>query len=403
MSNLKMLMSIAMLTPMDDPRSTACRWGAPFLLMGPPGEAKTSFITQVAARMLMPCETMYLSTHQPEDMSGIPVMTDGHGRLVNFVPQISRLGACALGVLSLDELTTARESTQNAAMNLVLERTIAGERLPLRIRIAAAANPPEQAAAARDLSPPAANRFLHFDVENLTLPQVIEHERRKSLPLGTALPPYEDEKEICTVDEGERTVKSNWVYAHNRAVDLFSAFHRATGNKLRLLPPVGNPGRGRAWASPRSWTMGVAAMATAAALAHEECSLSLLAAAVGLDMATEYAGWLADFDLPLPADVLSGKWTPDKLRLDIAATAYRGTVLHVLNEVDVQKRYKLAAKLWTALGVGANRGLKDVIIPTAEDLVQRGFATKSNDPAMWAAADPVLNELGPHLQHRLPP
>src|ERR1700727_1686188 len=171
MNNLKLLTSIAILTPMGAPRTPRTRWGAPFLLVGEPGTAKTSFITQVAERMELMDETMYLSTHQAEDLSGIPVMHDGKGTLVNFVPQISRLSDVGAGVLNLDELTTARESTQNAAMNLVLERTIAGARMSPRIRIVAAANPPEQAAGARDLSPPAANRFLHFESRPITTEQ----------------------------------------------------------------------------------------------------------------------------------------------------------------------------------------------------------------------------------------
>lgn len=395
MINLKMLLSLAILTPMDDPRLATNRWGAPFLLMGPPGTAKTSFIAQVASRMELMDETMYLTAHPPEDFSGIPVMRDDKGKLVNFVPQISRLVDVGSGVLNLDELTTAREASQNAAMNLVLERTIAGEKISPRIRIAAAANPPEQAAGARDLAPPAANRFLHFEAQPLTIEQWTEFELRKSLPPGTPMPVYADEKDIVTAEEGEKIVKANWVHAHRKQILLAKAFHTANVGALHLLPNVGAPERGHAWASARSWSMGVAAMATASAMAHEECAPDLLMAAVGLNAATAYTTWLASFDLPQPEAVLDGTWVPDKLRIDVAATAYSSAMLHVLNTKDSTQRHVRANGLWSALAIGAMKhGLMDIVKPTASDLVRRKLVRDPATNKIHKQAEVLLNELG---------
>lgn len=395
MNSLKMLMSIAILTPMGDPRTVRNRWGAPFVLVGEPGTGKTSFIAQVAERMELMSETMYLSAHPPEDLSGIPVVHDGKGTLINFVPQIARLVEVGSGILNLDELTTARESTQNAAMNLVLERTIAGARMAPRIRVVGAANPPEQAAGARDLSPPAANRFLHFESRPLTLEQWAEHERHKSLPDGTLPPPYKEEHDICTAEEGERRVTANWAYAHSKQVTMVAAFHESAAGLLQKLPPVGSASRGHAWASARSWSMATATMATASALAHEECSLDLLTAAVGVEAATAYAEWLAHFDLPKPEEVLDGSWRPSKLRLDIATTAYSATVLYVLNTRDTKNKIAHADRLWTAIYQGGTKyGLMDIVKPIASDLVSRGLSRDPNNGKMLAAAEKLLNEIG---------
>ena len=400
MNSLKLLMHIALLTPTGDPRTSKSRWGAPFLLEGEPGTAKTSFIAQVAECMDLMDQTMYLSTHQPEDLSGIPVMRDGKGTLVNFMPQIDRLCAVGSGVLNLDELTTARESTQNAAMNLVLERTIAGEHMPPRIRVVAAANPPEQAAGARDLAPPAANRFLHFASRHPTLEQWIEFESRKSLPDGVALPAYKEERNLCTALEGEQIVKTNWAYAHSKQVRLAKVFHEATADVLQKLPPIGSPDRGHAWASARSWSMGLATMATADALAHGECALDLLTAAVGLEISTLYAEWLAKCDLPHPDDVLSDKWHPDRLRIDIAAVAYNTAALYVLNTKDTKLKHQLAKQLWGALKKGALKyGLEDIVKPMTSSLVACGLAAKTTDPELHAAAEDLLMALADHVKY----
>ena len=398
-TNIKMLMHIAMLTPMKRLGKGKYRWGAPFLLMGPPGVAKTSIIMQVCERMIMPAETMYLSTHQPEDLSGIPVMVSGEGKLVNFVEQISRCAKVGTSVLVLDELTTARETTQNAGMGLVLERCVAGNPLPPGLRIAAAANPPAQAAAARDLSLPAANRFLHFDVDGDSFAGFCEYMAQEEADaIGAPIPPFTQEFDISSCADGEATVMRNWSKAYPRAWGMAKGFHVHAAGKLNSVPPIGSPARGRAWPSSRSWDMGVRAMATADALAHGECALDLLTAAVGLEPATEYAEWAAKFDLPAPIDVITGKWRPDKLRNDIATTAFHTAIVFVLAEKDVKTKHKLAIELWSSLGFAAEKcGLKDVVIPNAETMVQQQLSSKATNPALWAAAVPVLNTLDLHV------
>jgi hypothetical protein len=400
--NLKLLMYICLLTPAK-PVDKEWRWGVPYLLMGAPSTAKTSSIIQVCERMQAPSETLYLSTHMPEDLSGIPVVLNGKGQRVNFMSEVEALAAKGCGVLVLDELTTARETTQNAAMGLVLERVLAGTKLPNGLRIAAAANPPEQAAAARDLSLPAANRFLHFDVteENrLGFDETLE--RSCALARGEAPAAYTEENELGTLKDGEKMVLSRWGVALPRTWRLVKRFLDSAPDRLTVIPPVGNPSRGRAWASKRSWEMGTMAMAAAEALAHPECNADLLTAAIGEDIAGEYIEFVTKLNLPHPTDVISGKWSPDKTRLDTAATAFESATLFILGTTDKAVQAQYVSQYWGVLHKAAvKHNFLDVVRGSIESMVQRGFASQSINPDFHKAANPLLTALGEKFHEHL--
>lgn len=401
--NLKLLMYICLLTPAELVDDKDWRWGVPYLLMGAPATAKTSSIIQVCRKMQVANETLYLSTHMPEDLSGIPVVENGKGRRENFMTEVDALAAQPAGVLILDELTTTRETTQNAAMGLVLERKLAGKQLPNSLRIAAAANPPEQAAAARDLSLPAANRFMHFDVIEENIQGYNENmERTCAAARSEVLPPYTEEADLGTLQDGEKQVMSRWGVALPRTWRLVKRFQASAPDRVTVIPPVGHPSRGRAWPSKRSWKMGTMAMAAAEALAHPECNADLLTAAVGEDVAGEYIEFVTKLNLPHPTDVISGKWSPDKTRLDTAATAFESATLFILGTTDKTMQAQYITHYWGVLHKAVvKHNFLDVVRGSIESMVQRGFASQSINPDFHKAANPLLTALGEKFHEHL--
>src|ERR1700735_2037473 len=162
-ANLENLLSVAMLAPLDNPASAVCRWGAPIIFWGPPGIGKSGRVEEACAAAGLEVEPLFLSTLQPEDLSGIPMpntLAEGGVTRVCDLPQIQGLIAAKKGILFLDELTTARPAVQGAGLGVVYNRRVAGKRLPGGVRVIAAANPPEEAAGGWNLAPPMANRFL---------------------------------------------------------------------------------------------------------------------------------------------------------------------------------------------------------------------------------------------------
>jgi hypothetical protein len=153
----------------------------PVLLWGAPGTGKTSVITAMAAAAGWPCETVLASIREPSDFAGLPVMHRGtapgqgagdaaHGQgaasaSVEFAPPrwAVTLAAAGHGLVFFDEISTAPPAVQAALLRVVLERTVGDLTLPAPVSVAAAANPPEQAADGWDLSAPLANRLCHLD------------------------------------------------------------------------------------------------------------------------------------------------------------------------------------------------------------------------------------------------
>lgn len=207
--------------------------GVPVLLWGSPGTGKTSAVAALGEALGWPVETVIGSIREPSDFAGLPVVVDGSVRL-SPPAWATRLRDAGVGLLFLDELTTAPPAVQAAMLRIVLERVVGDAQLPAGVRVVAAANPPDEAADGWELAAPLANRLVHLDWP------VDGKQIAKGLAVGFPRP----------VLPGVETPPTQAQTLAARA---------AVGAFLEVRPPLAlqlprsAADAGRGWPSPRSW------------------------------------------------------------------------------------------------------------------------------------------------------
>ena len=137
----------------------------PTLIMGDPGIGKTSYIYALGKAMGAHTEVVIAGLREPSDFLGLPVQSpDGS---VKMAPPAwaHRLAATEkMGLLILDEITTAPPAVQAALLRVVLERVVGELELPPHVRVVAIANAADQVGG-WELSLPLSNRFFHISAE----------------------------------------------------------------------------------------------------------------------------------------------------------------------------------------------------------------------------------------------
>ncbi len=274
--------------------------GVPVLLWGGPGVGKTSVVEQIAHHHGWHLETVIASISDPTDFKGMP--RDAGDRTVFSPPEWAmRTAEAGVGVVFLDEISTAPPSVQAALLRPVLSGVVGDLELPAGTRFVAAANPPSQAADGWDLSAPLANRFVHLEWE--TPAAVISAGFVYGFGSIT-VPDVHDEEAEPAIAAAMRSV---------------GAFLSARSDLCHKMPDRSTE-RGMAWPSPRSWETGARLLGYAAA-AHAKAGVrqKLLAGSVGLPAAREFLAWERALDLPdVDAALASGGTidlpaTPDKI------------------------------------------------------------------------------------------
>jgi hypothetical protein len=305
--------------------------GVPTLLWGPPGEGKTSFVESFQ-RAEFPVVTLIASIHDPTDFSGLPVYENGRMRFAP--PEWSfAFEERQDGILFLDELTTAPPAVQAALLRVVLERRVGMKTLPDRVRIVAAANPPDQVAGGWELTPPLANRFIHlqWQLPGTTLADALQE--------GFASP------QLPAIDAKEhRHALHSWRI-------MTAAFLRRDPSLSHTQPADGE----YAFASPRTWDYAIHLMASCDVLGKaakpggkgSAVFYSLLQSSVGSGAAKAFVGYLKNLRLPNPEDVLDGNESVDVEKL-------KDDELHVLfcslaSSVRQRDKKKTADRLLDAM------------------------------------------------------
>lgn len=325
--------------------SIALQAQVPVLIWGAPGTGKTSTIEALGEKLGLPVEVVIASIREPSDFSGLPIIS---GESVKMAPPIwaKRLAEAGKGILFLDEISTAPPAVQAALLRVVLDRVVGDLPLPDGVSIVAAANPPDQAAGGWDLTPPLANRFCHIDW------QINPREWVEGMMSGFRI------KSLAILP-------TDWEEHLPQADALIASFiqHR---QHLLFQYPKEESAAGRAWPSPRAWTMAARLLAAAESVnADEETSAVLLSGMVGNGPALEFLAWKKALDLPDPEDLLKH---PDKFQLplrgDQAFAVLSSVVAAALS--NLTKERWLAA--WKVLATAADQGGKDIAAASAKSL-----------------------------------
>ena len=132
----------------------------PVMIRGQPGIGKSALVERFAADIGMPCVSLLGSQLAPEDLIGVPQITDGVSR---FCPpaQIARRDPY---VLFLDELNGCSHEIQKAFYSLIHDRRLGEYRLPHGSVVIAAGNRSEDNAIVRPLSSALVNRMVHVQL-----------------------------------------------------------------------------------------------------------------------------------------------------------------------------------------------------------------------------------------------
>ncbi len=347
----------------------ACgRAHVPSLLWGLPGGGKSSLVRGLAAANGLPCEVLIGSIREPADFGGLPVIVEDGVVLIPpaFANRLRKAGA---GYLFLDELTTCPPAVQAAMLIIALDRIVGDVQLPEGVAVIAAANPPDQAADGWDLAPPLANRFCHLNV------QASEAEFTTGLTTGWTAPPA---SQAIAASDRRRA-------AHRAAV---AGFIHAMPHLLHTMPATAAEA-GKAWPSPRTWTM------MADTLAHvrdddTEARAAITYGLVGEGAGIEFSTWLKNADLPDPAEVLA-----DPSIVDWAGRPDRvWAVLSGVIALSVSAGTKVAwTEAWRPVIAAADGGAPDVAA-VAVRMLARARPAQASIPAVARRFTPILTAAG---------
>lgn len=325
--------------------SIAIQAGVPILTWGPPGVGKTATITALADALNLPLEVVLASIREPSDFSGLPVIGVGGVRM-EPPSWAHRLAQAGKGVLFLDEISTAPPAVQAALLRVVLERVVGDLALPDGISVVASANPPEQAVGGWDLSAPLANRFCHLYYSLDTNGWVDGMIRGWSISELPHLP-------------------SGWGKLIPEKKALVASFIRHRPHLL-LQVPKDEDQAGKAWPSPRSWSMAARLLAAADSVeAKEDVIASLAAGCIGEGTALEFLAWCRDLDLPDPEEVLAN---PSNLRLPDRGDQSFAILTAIINAAISSMTEERWSAAWYVLAQAADQGKKDVAAVAAKKL-----------------------------------
>lgn len=375
------ILHAALFTPM------AYGWGLPVLFEGEPGGGKSAVIEAYFNRCSMPGEILSPSERGEGAFGVVPVPTKG-GFMTYPRPDwtakmdVSESNPRGMGLVFVDEVTSAPPILQAPVMGLVCRKTIGSHKLGPHVRVIGACNPPDVAANGYDLAAPLANRFGWMKWEN---PSVDQH---VTYMLGAA--GGQSEAPIDAMAEEDR-VMALWGEAFARAVGLETAFLQSQADFKNKCPKVGSPKASRAWPSDRTWEY--ATRAYASALVHnlsETDRDELVTGFIGAEAFEAFATFIENTDLPNVADVLDGKvsFKPHPSRLDKTAAVLNSATALVTPQSSHRRKERTEA-LWKLLAeVGG--GSLDLVVPCAQALIQSNLHGFQVAVPLLAKVQPVI-------------
>lgn len=136
----------------------------PFI-WGPPGIGKSALVRDAADLLGMPCVTLLGTQLAPEDLIGVPRISEEGGRFVtDFCPPRAIMRSEPF-LLFIDELNSAVPDVQKAFYSLILDRRLGDYELPADSRVVGAGNRVEDRALVRPMATALSNRMVHIALE----------------------------------------------------------------------------------------------------------------------------------------------------------------------------------------------------------------------------------------------
>jgi hypothetical protein len=132
----------------------------PVFIWGPPGIGKSSLVQHFARQVGLECVSLLGSQLAPEDLIGVPQITEGVSR---FCPP-STIARKEPYCLFLDELNACSHEVQKAFYSLIHERRIGEYVLPAGSIVIGAGNRAQDSAIVRPMSSALMNRMLHVQL-----------------------------------------------------------------------------------------------------------------------------------------------------------------------------------------------------------------------------------------------
>lgn len=145
--------------------------GTPAMIWGGPGIGKSDIPNQVAEDLNMNIVDFRANLFDPVDVRGIPYLTQTNENATKYtswaVPDVFPIAERDgdRGILFIDELPTAPPATQNAFLQLLLNRQIGDYKLPIGWAILCAGNRLTDSAAVYQMPSPVRNRLAHYELE----------------------------------------------------------------------------------------------------------------------------------------------------------------------------------------------------------------------------------------------
>lgn len=346
--------------------------GIPVLLWGRAGVGKSSFLLALDSELLKVI-TIIAAIHDPTDFSGLPIQQDG---TVHYAAPawVDEFAAYPDGILFLDELSTSPPSVQAALLRVVFERRVGFKPLPDRVRIVAAANPPDLIVGGWELSPPLRNRFVHLQWD-ITPELYIE-----ALSDGWArgeLPRIDATRHVAALPEVRLRI---------------AGFLKIQPDALHGDPSTDAYG----YASPRSWEYAARLLASCEVLSippDEE----LLRGCLGEGTAIALLAYLTHLKQPDPRAVLDGQVDPEVAAMNDGELYILFKSLNRVLErtTDEQLTTRFDRYLVHTLAVSQS-GRKDVIYQALRQVAVSGTLGKA--AALNGMQATPLPELLPRIQ-----
>jgi hypothetical protein len=332
--------------------------GAPALLVGEPGNAKTSIVEALFTQLCESYHTSIAALHEPPYYGGYPLPSNGKGeigdRYVALIPnrwvldlvQASERGR--VGIF-LDELSSAPPATRAAALRGILAGVWGEVAIP-HLSTVAAMNPPEMAESGYELSAPLANRFVHLKWE----PPVAWWNAQQVADF----PPPADLK----------LLPAEWKRAGiPKAKGYVGGFAEKFAGNIQSCPDAAEQ-RSGPWPSFRTWHWARDLLGACLALGHsftDDVVTILIAGCVGPGVAREFLAYCQEINLPDPEALLRNPKSLQLPKRNDRAFAVLNSVTSAVLSHNTKERWKAGAEI---IAIAAEAGRKDTAAAAARTL-----------------------------------